>query len=53
VERIPYVTKKLSVGVSYRCVGVTTGDTKVFDEDSIVLTNPSVLSTDRHAPIEK
>jgi hypothetical protein len=53
VERIPYVTKKLSVGVSYRCVGVTTGDTKVFDEDSIVPTNPAVLSTDRHAPIEK
>ncbi len=53
VERIPYVTKKLSVGVSYCCMGVTTGDTKVFDEVSIVPTNPSVPSTDRHAPFEK
>jgi hypothetical protein len=52
VEQIPYVTKRLGVGVSYRCVGVTTGDTKVFDENSLVPTNPNELTSDRHAPLE-
>ena len=52
VERIPYVTKRLGVGISYRCVGVSTGHTKVFDENSIVPTNPNELTSDRHAPLE-
>ena len=52
VERIPYVTKRLGVGISYRCVGTSTGHTKVFDEDSIVPTNPNSLTSDRHAPLD-
>ena len=52
VERIPYVTKRLSVGVSYRCVGVRTGHTQVFDENSIAPTTRDQLTSDRHAPLD-
>jgi hypothetical protein len=52
VEQIPYVTKRLGVGVSYRCVGVSRGHTKVFDENDIVPTNARELTADRHAPLE-
>ena len=52
VERIPYVNKRLGVGISYRCVGVTAGHTKVFDENTIVPTTASELTSDRHAPLE-
>jgi len=50
VEQIAYVTKRLGVGISYLCVSVETGNTKVFDEDTIVPTNPEEATSDRHAP---
>jgi hypothetical protein len=52
VERIPYVTKRLSVGVSYRCVGVRNGHTQVFDENSLAPTTREQVTSDRHAPLD-
>jgi hypothetical protein len=51
VEQIPYVTKRLGVGTSYLCINSRNGETKVFDENTIVPTNPEVLTSDRHAPL--
>ena len=50
---VPYVTKKLTLGKSYRCVKVGSGEQEVFDENDVVPTNPDPLFTaDRHKPLE-
>lgn len=50
---IPYVTRKLTLGKSYKCVKVNSGEQEVFDENDIVPTNPDPLFTaDRHRPLE-
>ncbi len=52
IERILYVTKRLAVGILYRCVGVMMEHTKVFDKNTLVPTTASKLTSDRHAPLE-
>ena len=49
VEAIPYVASDLSVGQSYRCVDVRSGQQEIFDQDDIVPTNPEVVSSDPHS----
>ena len=49
VEAIPYVTSDLSVGQSYRCVDVRSGQQEIFDQYDIVPTNPEVVSSDPHS----
>ena len=48
VEAVPYVCSDLSVGKSYRCIEVRSGQQEIFDEDDVVPTNPEVTSSDRH-----
>ena len=50
VEAIPYVASDLSVGQSYRCIDVRSGQQEIFDQNDIVPTNPEVISSDRHLP---
>jgi hypothetical protein len=51
VEQKPFVTKRLSVGKSYRCLNLRTGEVETFSESDIVPTDPNVLTSDRHDPL--
>ena len=51
VENIPYVTSDLSVGQSYRCIDVRSGQQEIFDQEDIVPSSSSLDSSDRHLPI--
>ena len=48
VENIPYVTSDLSVGQSYRCIDVRSGQQEIFDQDDIVPSGSDLNSSDRH-----
>ena len=48
VEAIPYVASDLSVGKSYRCIDVRSGQQEIFDQNDIVPTNSEILSSDPH-----
>lgn len=51
LETIPFVTKRMTVGKSYKCVDVRSGKEEIFEEDDIVPTDPNVLYSDRHVPL--
>ena len=48
VENIPYVTSDLSVGQSYRCIDVRSGQQEIFDQKDIVPSGSNLNSLDRH-----
>ena len=49
VATIPYITRKLTLGKSYKCLKLRSGEQEIFEENDLVPTNPSSLySTDRH-----
>ena len=50
-EAFPHVTKRMTIGKSYKCVNVRSGEVEVFDEDDLVPTDPHALSWDRHATL--
>ena len=50
-EAFPHVTKRSTVGKSYRCANARTGETEIFDEADLVPADPDATSWDRHAPL--
>ncbi len=50
-EAFPHVTKRMTIGKSYKCVDVRTGQEEIFDEDDLVPTDPEAVTWDRHAPV--
>lgn len=51
VERYPHVTRRLTLGNTYRCLDVRSGQEERFDEDDLVRTSDDLtLNADRHAP---
>lgn len=52
-EAFPHVTKRMTIGKSYKCVDVRSGQAEIFDEEDLVLTNPNAVTWDRHAQVTK
>jgi len=53
VALVPYVTRKLTLGKSYKCVKLASGEQEIFDENDIVPTNSSqIFTADRHRALE-
>ena len=52
VKARPYVSRQLGLGNEYLCVETRTGDEEKFQESDLVLTDPAVLTSDRHAPLD-
>lgn len=50
-EAFPHVTKRMTIGKSYKCVDVRTGQEEIFDEDDLVPTDPEAVTWERHAPL--
>ena len=47
VAAVPYVTRKLTLGKSYKCVKLASGEQEIFDENDIVPSS-ELYTVDRH-----
>jgi hypothetical protein len=50
VKAYPFVSRRLGLGNEYLCVDTRTGQEDKFQESDLVITDPAVTTSDRHAP---
>ena len=50
VKAYPFISRRLGLGREYLCVDTRSGKESTFEESDLVLTDPAVLTSDRHAP---
>ena len=50
VKARAFVSRRLGLGNEYLCSDTRSGEEEKFQESDLVLTNPSVVTSDRHAP---